>query len=177
MSTVSGVIQYINDNPGRKNKSVKLNGDANYYSFFDESYMEGVRVGDNVILAFKAVHKNGRTFYNLTGPIKLAAGMESSTPAAATTSERPMSMPREPEFPVSPENRQVSIIRQNALGHATQVVINAEIEGDYRFQTFDECANMIVAVARIFEDYASGQGDLRAVKSMLAGKMNDDSGE
>jgi len=56
-------------------------------------------------------------------------------------------------------SRDRSIVRQNALSHATTVVI----DGGYKDTTVDATVDTIIEVARKFEAYSSGDEDVKAV--------------
>jgi hypothetical protein len=72
-------------------------------------------------------------------------------------------------FPVDPLARERSIIRQNALAHATNVVTSFDPKGT----TVDEMAKQIVAVAKYFETYSAGDMDREEAEGLAkaAGKL------
>lgn len=75
--------------------------------------------------------------------------------------------PRTPGFPVGVDTKDRSIVRQNSLGHAVRLVAamtDASVTEDYgtweeRETGTEVFAQLCVSVARIFEDYSSGDSD------------------
>lgn len=77
-----------------------------------------------------------------------------------------------PGFPVPVDTKDRAIVRQNSLGHATNLV--ATMIADLDFKTWEDrevattkFAELCVDVARIFESYSSGDGDAEEVKKMM----------
>lgn len=70
-------------------------------------------------------------------------------------------------FPVPSTAKDRSIIRQNSLMHATNLVVARPdyIEG----LAAEEAAEEIVSIARIFEAYSTGHADAKAAKVALEG--------
>lgn len=82
-------------------------------------------------------------------------GYAKSAPAAAY----------KPAFPIGIDTKDRSIVRQNSLAHATSLY-NACAGG--MGPASEEDAMKIVELARIFEDYSSGDGDAADAKAELA---------
>lgn len=97
------------------------------------------------------------------------AGAGSTAPSVASSG-----VSRTVGFPVPIDTKDRSIVRQNALNVAVQLV-KAQIEGDsWTFSDWGEreaslkkFAELTVDCARIFEDYSSGDGDASEAAAML----------
>ena len=92
--------------------------------------------------------------------INSCVGPEFKEPKVNTSknSYQPYSKP----FPIPPLHGDRAIIRQNSLGHAAKVVI----EGSFcdEITNAEEAANMVVKLARIFEEYSCGDSERRAAE-------------
>lgn len=94
-----------------------------------------------------------------------AGGGGAPAPSGGTTSAAP-SAAHKPAFPIGIDTKDRSIVRQNSLTHATNLYIKTMV-GDGTLPT-EEDAIKIVELARIFEDYSSGDGDARDAAAELA---------
>ena len=70
-----------------------------------------------------------------------------------------------PAFPIGIDTKDRSIVRQNSLAHATNLYTSTLTVGE---GITEEDALAIVDLARIFEDYSSGDGDARDATEELA---------
>jgi hypothetical protein len=68
-------------------------------------------------------------------------------------------------FPIPPLDRQISIIRQNVLAHATKLVCDCPDSFDH---DIDKMADGILRLAKKFEAYANGAEDSERVKELLS---------
>lgn len=68
-------------------------------------------------------------------------------------------------FPVPVDHPDRSIIRQNALAHATKLYCDYNRTPDFGDQSLDECVEDIINIAYKFEEYATGQREVNALKS------------
>ena len=71
-----------------------------------------------------------------------------------------------PAFPIGIDTKDRSIVRQNSLAHATKLYTDGMAES--LGKVTEEDAVAIVELARIFEDYSSGDGDAADAKAELA---------
>ena len=159
MSFVNGVVESL----ARTGKSIKVGGE--WYGAFSPASLGGCKVGDTVSFAW-APSKDGQ-YKNIKGSVSVVGGGV-ATPASVEASA-PRSAPsggsygRSIAFPLPPLDGQRVIVRQNALGHATKVVMEQDrgwIEG----ATDSEMADRIINLARQFEAYVAGDLDLEIAK-------------
>lgn len=90
---------------------------------------------------------------------KLRITSAGSSPAKVSTGGSTM---KAGGFPVDPLARERSIIRQNALAHATNVVTSFDPKGS----TDAELAERILVVARMFERYSAGDLDREEAEAL-----------
>lgn len=107
--------------------------------------------GKNFINKFRITHSTGGGGSTASAPATRAAG-----------------------FPVGVDTKDRSIVRQNSLGHAVHLVssftVNLDEEyGDWaeREKGMESFANLCVSVARIFESYSAGDGDMEEATKAL----------
>jgi len=110
--------------------NLKINGD--WYNCFKDY---GAQEGDTVIVDYEM---NGQ--YTNVQKITVLAGESAPKPNVFDSA------------PKNNTNVQKSIVRQNALSHATSVVLNKDIVKDYNN---DDIANEIIRVAQKFENYVN----------------------
>lgn len=95
-------------------------------------------------------------------------GGASTGGGAATTRAAP-----KPGFPVAVDTKDRSIVRQNSLSHAVNLVTsmsNGEFEfasWDARVSSTETFAKLCVDIARIFEDYSAGDSDAAEARAMM----------
>lgn len=101
--------------------------------------------------------------------VRKLTGSGGSTAPASTGGKRT------PGFPVGIDTKDRSIVRQNSLSHAVNLV--STIVGPTTAKTFEErekqaeaLATLSVEVARIFEGYSSGDDDAAEAAAMLEAK-------
>ena len=99
----------------------------------------------------------------------VAAGGGGSAPAPSGGGySAPTGAPKaayKPAFPIGIDTKDRSIVRQNSLAHATNLYVHSMTEGD---GVTEADAQNIVDLARIFEDYSSGDGDARDAAEELS---------
>ena len=159
MSFVNGVVESL----ARTGKSIKVGGE--WYGAFSPASLGGCKVGDNVSFSW-APSKDGQ-YKNIKGSVSVVGG-GAATPASLDA-PAPRSAPsgasygRSIAFPLPPLDGQRVIVRQNALGHATKVVM--EQDGAWTDGVSDaEIADRIISLARQFEAYVAGDLDLELAK-------------
>ena len=170
MNKLSGEVT----NVSRDGKRVQVEG--SWYSAFSSSQMPsgGVSAGDWV--NFTYVQKG--EYNNIKGSVtKGTAPASRPTTGAAPSTERKFTDAKGfviKEFPVPPLHPDRSIIRQNSLAHASDV-INAfkyDMHGAPRHETPEEYAKEVIEIARMFEAYSTGDLDAEVaeeeVRKMLA---------
>lgn len=164
MTKLNGFIETM----GADGKRFKLD-DGNWYSAFKSDQIKAGK-GDYVEFTYAM---NG-TFRNVKGSVnKATAPADAPTkPYGATASERGAKFVAK-EFPVPPLHPDRSIIRQNSLSHACEVV---NMAGDWSCGEKD-IAERVIEIARMFEAYSTGDLDQgiadEAVKQMLARETNN----
>ena len=157
MSFVNGVVESL----ARTGKSIKVGGE--WYGAFSPASLGGCKVGDTVAFSW-APSKDGQ-FKNIKGSVSFVGG-GAATPASLDA-PAPRSAPsggsygRSITFPLPPLDGQRVIVRQNALGHATKVVIDG---GMYDANNLPGTAAQIIEAARHFEAYVAGDLDLELAK-------------
>lgn len=145
---MKGVVDAVR----RDGKGLKIGED--WYSAFDASQMAGIGRGDHVEFDFapKGMYKN------IKGNVSKVADSGGATTGVSTEVAKP-SLARER-----------TIIRQNALSHATTLVVaNTNVSDPTEM---DSTVEEIIRVARMFEAYATGDSDLEEAEAALA-EMED----
>ena len=83
---------------------------------------------------------------------------------SSATSSRPVaSMPAATGFPVPMNTKDRSIVRQNALARGVEVAVAGQDPGS----SAEDLAREALRLARLFEDYTSGDGDVREAKKLM----------
>lgn len=121
-----------------------------------------INKGDRV----NAVVKDGKFWNKLN---KVGGGSVTEFPPKST----PTAVPAKPEFPVPIDSRGRSIIRQNALGHATTVCMEMYKAdyGEVGVGHDEALAQRIVEIAKIFETYAAGDAERIAADPKLSSEL------
>ena len=154
MSYITGVVESV----ARTGKSIKVQGE--WYGAFAASSLNGCKAGDNVSFAW-APSKDGQ-YKNIKGSVNVSGG------GAATPAPAEPSAPRGASsggsygrssitFPLPPLDGQRVIVRQNALGHATKLVVET---GGHASKNKQDLAQEIIDLARLFEAYVAGDLDV-----------------
>lgn len=140
----------------RDGKGIKLQ-DGEWYSAFSETTLSEVNRGD--LVEFEYVTKGD--WKNIKGNVTvLSASPKAGGGGPAPKAYRP--------FPVPKDHGDRAIIRQNVLGHATNIVNGYCSQGpggdedfslEYRLQA-------VIQVARDLEKYATGELDAEALAKL-----------
>lgn len=151
MTTYTGYVQEIKDG-----KRLKMD-DGNWYGAFSASQCSGIAVGDYVSFSYQTTppKPDGRTFNNIKGNVRKEASKAPAAAPAASEAKPAYGGYGQKVFPVPALHGDRSIIRQNSLGHAVDIVVNTYKEG----ASAEEIAEKAIEIARIFEAYSSGDLD------------------
>lgn len=162
MSYITGVVESV----AHTGKGIKVQGE--WYGAFAASSLNGCKAGDTVSFAWSP-SKDGR-YKNIKGSVNVTGG------GAATPTSPEASAPRSAPsggsygrssitFPLPPLDGQRVIVRQNALGHATKILVEGYHLKEKLEDGFDtEICDRIIAMARQFESYVAGDLDLELAK-------------
>ena len=119
--------------------------DGEWYSIFKTAQLKGqeVEVGDYIKFEYETVEKGGQTFHNIKGDVEVQKGSRGrsssrSSGGGETSGE---------EVRRGPTSRDVMIVRQNALSHATALVIAGNMG------SLDDAIVDVIATARQLEEY------------------------
>jgi len=142
---ITGTVEALevkHTNRGIDINIIKVNGVGYEYG----KAMPPCNVGDTVEFIEEYKWNTSRVAYKtLTVPIQsLKGGVQ--TPSRGGSASH--------GFPIPLRDKQRSIIRQNALAHATKVVIETDPQAALRKGT--SVVDNIISVARRFEEYAAG---------------------
>jgi len=152
---VTGVIDSITS------KTVG-NGGTVYTAFID---------GQQIDLGFRCAHSEGE-FVDLDVE-QTRWGLKLSQPgkkAPAQTTTSPTSASRQ-QFPVNPNTKDHSIIRQNALTNANTAVANASMHSEeQQFKTREDYYNEVIKVAYNLSGFAMGTLD-SALKEQITSEQ------
>ena len=158
MATISGQVEVKAATGKMAGKSIKVG--EYWYTVKFPSALAGIEKGDYVTFDYTT---NG-TFNNITGkPVK-------STPPASTPvkafSGASYGSSTARVFPVPALAPERSIIRQNSLTHALNV-LQARAYWEH-VTSCEEYANAAIDVARMFEAYSAGDLDAEMVEAEVA---------
>jgi hypothetical protein len=167
MAFKTGTIESV----AKTGKSIKIEGQ--WYGAFAKSQLGSAGIGDTVSFTYVSVEKDGTTFHNIKGNVTLKGASEggTATPAAGEPSVTRSAAPAASygrssiSFPLAPLDGQRVIVRQNALGHATKLIVEAYPQDP----DFDATvlADRIIEIARKFESYVAGDLDMEEAKKGL----------
>lgn len=156
------------DGMSRDGKRFKIG--AEWFSAFAATQVAGVTTGDYVSFTYtEKPSPTGDVYRNIKGNVsKATPPADAPMTAAGVTSsgEKKYTDSRGfvvKEFPVPAFHPDRSIIRQNSLGHAVEVVRGAPVA----FSSPQEFATEVIEVARIFEAYSSGDLDIAIVEEEM----------
>tara|TARA_R110002126_G_scaffold13731_1_gene58999 strand:- start:6304 stop:6801 length:498 start_codon:yes stop_codon:yes gene_type:complete len=143
MQTLTGTISRL----GQNGKSFMLvEKEDSWFSVFSESQLGGASIGDGVGLTYVEKEKDGKVFLNVKGNVSVKNPGISPVPAAVLLTSKQKT--GEPSL-----CKDRLILRQNALTNA-----NSTLKGK------DSSPEDIIKVARLYEDYTSGDSDLALAK-------------
>lgn len=124
MAVITGVVQAVKDG-----KRVQINGD--WYGSFNP--IGNVNAGDNVTFNWE-LDKTGK-YRNIKGPVNVVAGASNSVSSGASGS-------------IS-GGRDIVIVRQNALAHATALVVASGVSDVWASQS------LVLRLAEGFAKYSA----------------------
>lgn len=168
MTTYTGYVQEIKDG-----KRLKMD-DGNWYGAFSASQCSGIAVGDYVSFSYQTTppKPDGRTFNNIKGNVRKDASKAPAAAPAASASKPAAGGYGQKVFPVPALHGDRSIIRQNSLARAVEIVT---FVGNPSYPA-EELAEKAIEIARVFEAYSSGDLDAavaeEAVRKMIATDHN-----
>lgn len=165
--SLTGIVQEVINIGVGKGSGLKIDGKK--YGCFDpvKTGLDLIAVGDEV--SFEWSQKG--QYSNING--KVTKTGNTGTPAAspAPSASKPHSGGNgDFVFPIPALNYQRSVVRRDAVTQAVALVNN--FEGDFDGMTVDQVAEGVVTVARIFEEYATGD-DVEKLANEAIAKMNE----
>lgn len=160
---VEGVVEQVGNKDvttkwgTKKTYSIKVGGNWVNCGFKDPK----VAAGDSIFCEAES------TSYGLnTKAISVTSKGGGGATAPSAMPPRTSSVPSAKVFPVPALHGDRSIIRQNVLARATELFIAAH--GNKAFELdMEDVSTIIVALARKFEAYATGDLDLAAAQTMI----------
>jgi hypothetical protein len=117
-----------------------------------------VSVGDTVDLEYDGASR----YKDIISVTKRGGAAPAATPAVKPTVATAGPYGAAKAFPVPALHPDRAIIRQNALAHAARVVISTLPRDEVR--TDEEVADRVIAMARRFEAYSTGDLDMAAAE-------------
>lgn len=163
MIKINGVV----DSKRRDGKAIKVG--ENWFSVMASSpVLDSINKGDYVEFMYtEKPSPSGEPYRNIKGSVtKTAAPAASPVTGAGVMGKKEGGFVGR-SFPVPALAPERSIIRQNSLGHAVQIVNSNCAFGDP-----EESARRAIEIARMFEAYSAGDLDVEMVdeevKKMLA---------
>jgi len=142
MATVSGVVERVSTNYGKY--SVLING--KWYGTKQEWVKVKPVAGDMITF-----DDGGKNFFKnvvLGTPASSPTADAGSTPAANSSFT----------FPAPACGKELSIIRQNALSHATEIVVARYYKDES--MNGEDLADLAIKLAKKFESYSTGWKDV-----------------
>jgi len=134
----SGVVSRI----GQNGKSFQLvETDSKWFGAFNMSQLADAQIGDKVSFAYTSKEVGDKTYHNVQGNVTVSGG-SGSTPPSSPAAAGQTSLVRDR-----------LILRQNALTNAVKAMeLEMKDGGDFS-------AEGVIAIAREFEAYTSGDSD------------------
>lgn len=155
MATFEGAVQQV------KGDRTAIKADNIWFGAKFNKIPEDISAGDYV--RFEYAEKG--EWKNVKGSVvKTGGAARTSTPTSVPKSGGGWSGGVGKEFPVGPLHPDRAIIRQNSLGHAVRLFTAT---GDFDRSAVDS-VNSVIAIARLFEEYSTGELDLRIADTTLA---------
>jgi len=158
MGNVSGVVGAV-----RKDSRGLMIDDVWYSSY---NAFSGVARGDTV--SFEFVEKGA--FKNIKGAIRKEGSGGGTAPAAAGAAPKAYSRGG---FPIDVKDGQRSIIRQNAVTNAREVLSMAMTKDQMEGLGKDDLTDTVINVARRIEAYTTGDLDIEIATKYLNGELTD----
>ena len=150
-------------------KRIKLD-DGNWYGAFAAASLAHIVVGDHVSFNYDLASRtdsNGNPYRNIKSAVLKAGGSSTPIPSGAVPTTSTNSAIIKVGEPVLSNSR--CIIRQNALTNATSLVRASieKIEVGTPWPTDDSIVAAVLAYAKAFEAYTSGDDDEAQAKKEL----------
>lgn len=132
--------------------------------------------GQDVNLGFKTSHSQGETVtwevehkYGGLQYVGPSNGQPTSVQSGGQSNSSSNAAPvRATAFPTPKGTKDVSIIRQNSMTHATKIVAGMLDNGSIELQTEDEYINKVLEVAYIVADYSTGWREVKEAAARAA---------
>ena len=160
--TMQGVVEEVINNGTGKGSGVRIGGHKYGVYNPEESGLDAINVGDSVSLRFtKKGGTGGITYKNVNGKITKMTGGAASSVAASAPTPAPRSYGSKGVFPIPLDDGQRSIIRQNALTNARELVCKTLKDGS-KIDT--KVTDTIIGIAKEFEAYTAGDIERFAAK-------------
>ena len=128
-------------------------GNDIFYSCRDAAQRAGVVGGSEVQFEFETNEANGRTFYNIQGPVQVGGAVASTTQTAPIGAGTANKAPAPAPASGGQDLRSQTIYRQNCLTQANNLIANQITAG----AAMAPSAAETIAVAKEFEKYVSGE--------------------
>ena len=169
MTTATGVVKGIYNKDVKTKFGMKkvydlLLDDGNYYK---QGFKKPIcDVGDSVTIEYNV----GQYGNEITSLIRSGSSTAAPAKAGENTGEQPNQRSQtynnkgNKPFPVPSDHGDRSIIRQNSLTNARELV-QSYYEG-HKF-SFDEEVDLIIKTAYKFEEYSSGDREVKAVDALM----------
>lgn len=173
--SAQGVVEAV----ARNNKAFKLEGEADWFTVYRASQLNGAQKGDSVSFEFDEKVSGGKTFLNVQGDVEVSEGKRSSGRSSGSGgSERRSGSGRGrgdaadsggssayvtdrgfkiPTFPVPADHPDRSIIRQNSLTQANAILATMARGGLLGDMDADGLVEEAIRLARSFEAYSTGE--------------------
>ena len=166
MTQLTGIVQEVINVGVGKGSGLKIDGHK--YGCFDpvKSGIDIVNVGDEV--TFDWVQKN--QYKNMNGSVTKTGNTGTPAASPAPAASKPSGGGGgDFQFPIPALNYQRSVVRRDAIGAAAGMIASllpADASND-----FDQIGDVVVDLARKFEDYATGD-DIEKLANEAIAKMN-----
>lgn len=158
MTVITGVVE----SKRKDNKAIKVNGV--WYSAYSAATLAAINDGD--VVTFESQASPDGRWQNIKGKVTVDATGAMDTPVSAKGPALQTTVNSRYTFPIPATDSQRSILRQNALTNAREVVCaQGWSEDDV---SLDDVAKVIINIARKFEEYTSGDSDMELAKEKLS---------
>lgn len=160
MPNVNGIVEAIS-----KYNSIMVDSVPDtWFSCYRKEQLDGVNKGDTVAFEYVEKAKGSKTYYNVKGSVNVVDGTGEAETHAVSRPRGGFAPAPTNAFPVPALDRSRPIIRQNALSHATNVVMGLYGGRKEASDTPQVMAEEIVRIARYFESYSDGSMDVEGVE-------------
>lgn len=167
MSTLNSVTV---SSVARHGKAFQVDGE--WYSAFNPTQLNGVARGDTITFQYKEKESGGRVYKNVQGNVTIEGKSGNDAPASNGGSSSESSPPRRASsaygrgtFPIPALDGQRSIIRQNSVTNAVNLMKD-HLPKSGKIN-WDDYADNVIAVARKFEAYSTGDLDAEEAEKLM----------